>query len=136
MRDRAPLALIEQAVMLLVFALAAALCLKAFIWADGQSRQSADRDMALLEAQSAAEVLKANGGDYTAAVECQGGMWDGRVWKICYDDRWDRTEVNGTYELSAIPGDKELEYLGTAVVEVRSGDRILVRLPVSWQEVD
>ena len=39
MKSRAPLALMEQTVMVLVFALAAALCLRAFVLADGISRQ-------------------------------------------------------------------------------------------------
>ena len=40
MKSRAPLALMEQMVMLLVFALAAALCLQAFVRSDNISRQS------------------------------------------------------------------------------------------------
>ena len=39
MRSKAPLALMEQMVMVLVFALAAALCLQAFALADRISRQ-------------------------------------------------------------------------------------------------
>lgn len=47
MRSKAPLALMEQMVMVLVFALAAALCLQAFALADRISRQNAERDQAL-----------------------------------------------------------------------------------------
>ena len=54
MRSKAPLAMIEQTVMVLVFALAAALCLQVFVWCDRQSRDSAARDQAVLCAQSAA----------------------------------------------------------------------------------
>ena len=46
MRSKAPLALMEQMVMVLVFALAAALCLQAFALADRISRQNAERDQA------------------------------------------------------------------------------------------
>ena len=58
MRSKSPLALMEQLVMVLVFALAAALCVQAFVLADGRSQQTVDRDHALLEAQNVAETLK------------------------------------------------------------------------------
>ena len=58
MRSKAPLALMEQMVMVLVFALAAALCLQAFALADRISRQNAERDQALVAAQNAAEQVK------------------------------------------------------------------------------
>ena len=38
-RSKAPLAMMEQMVMLLVFALAAALCLQAFVKSDGMSKR-------------------------------------------------------------------------------------------------
>ena len=69
MRSKAPLVLMEQAVMVLVFALAAALCLRAFVWSDQLSRQNEARDRALLEVQNAAEALKHTGGDMAHAQE-------------------------------------------------------------------
>ena len=50
MRSKAPLILMEQMVMLLVFALAAALCLQAFVKSDALSSRGEARDRALLEA--------------------------------------------------------------------------------------
>ena len=64
MRSKAPLALMEQMVMVLVFALAAALCLQAFALADRISRQNAERDQALVAAQNAAEQVKQVRGDW------------------------------------------------------------------------
>ena len=61
-RSRAPLALMELTVMLLVFALAAALCLQAFVVSSRQAAQSQARDTAVRLAQTAAETLKAAGG--------------------------------------------------------------------------
>ena len=49
MRSKAPLVLIEQMIMLLVFALAAALCLQAFVKADGISMQGEKRSYAVVE---------------------------------------------------------------------------------------
>ena len=48
MKSKAPLMLMEQMVMLLVFALAAALCLQAFVKADEISKQAEARDRAVL----------------------------------------------------------------------------------------
>ena len=61
MRSKASLLLMEQLVMLLVFALAAALCLNVFVRADEISRQTAVWDEATRIAQNAAEVLKSGG---------------------------------------------------------------------------
>ena len=63
MRSKAPLMMMEQMVMLLVFALAAALCLQAFVKSDEMSRRSEARDRAVAEAQNAAELIRYYGGD-------------------------------------------------------------------------
>lgn len=135
MRSRAPLALIEQVFMLLVFALAAVLCLRAFVWADTQSKESVARDQAMIQAQSAAEVLKHCDGDYAAAAEICGGTWDGGVWTIRYDDGWQQTEGEGTYLLQVSPEESGSNYLGLAAVEVFQAQTHLAALDVAWQEV-
>lgn len=53
--------LMEQLIMILVFALAAALCLQVFAKADTIARQTACRDEAVQMAQNAAELLKHTG---------------------------------------------------------------------------
>ena len=135
MRSKAPLALIEQAIMLLVFALAAVLCLRAFVWADRQSDVNASRDRAMLQAQTAAETLKYCRGDYSEAAKMAGGEWDGKSWSIGYDETWNVTDEDELYLLQVVPNEGKLEYLGQAEVEVRMNGEELVRLPVSWQEV-
>ena len=80
MKSRAPLALMEQTVMVLVFALAAALCLRAFVLADGISRRVEATDRAVLWAESAADTLKARNGDLAqAAAELGGNLADRRL---------------------------------------------------------
>lgn len=59
MKSKASLVLMEQLVMILVFALCAALCLQAFVGADRISQETARRDEAVLLAQNTAESLKA-----------------------------------------------------------------------------
>lgn len=135
MRSKAPLALIEQAVMLAVFALAAVLCLKAFVWADLRSAENAGADRALLQAQSAAETLKNCRGDCPEAAGIMGGMWDGTRWSIRYDENWAETDGEAAYLLQATPLDTAEKYLGSAQVEVLRGEVVLTSLTVNWQEV-
>lgn len=58
MKNKASLLLMEQLVMILVFALCAALCLQGFVAADRISRETALRDEAVVLAQNTAEALK------------------------------------------------------------------------------
>lgn len=58
MKNKSTLLLMEQLIMVLVFALATALCLRVFVKADEISLQTARQDRAVLLAQNAAEQLK------------------------------------------------------------------------------
>ena len=136
MKNKAPLILIEQTVMVLVFALAAALCLQAFVWADRTSRHNADRDAAVLHARSAAEVLKSQHGSFTSAADFYGGIADGPSWEISYDENWNKTDSEPAFRLRVLPTEDTHAYLGSASVEVVTADgKTLAALPVCWQEV-
>ena len=67
MKHKSSLLLMEQLIMLLVFALAAVLCLQIFIKADTLSRETEGQDRAVVLAQNAAALLKASGGDIARA---------------------------------------------------------------------
>ncbi len=73
MRSKAPLILMEQMVMLLVFALAAALCLQAFVKSDDISSRSEARDRAAVLCQTAAETIRCYGGDAQNALSKAAG---------------------------------------------------------------
>ena len=73
MRSKTPLAMMELLVMLLVFALAAAVCVQVFVFAGADSRRDAARDRALAEVQNAAECIKSLRGDYETAARRLGG---------------------------------------------------------------
>ena len=135
MKGKTALTLIEQSIMLLVLALAAALCLQAFVWADTQSRQSTARDRALIQLQSAAEVLKASSGDYSAAADAFGGTANDGQWLICWDENWVQTPYPGTFQLQATPQTTQNDYLGSALLELRQGKTSLCSLTICWQEV-
>lgn len=135
MKNRGALVLIEQAVMLLVFALAAVLCLRAFVWADAASKEITARDGALLQAQNAAEVLKGVHGDFELAAEQMGGIWDGETWVVLYDENWEMIDELHTYTLRAVPGRTDQKYMGQAHLSVYQGETELAALEVGWQEV-
>lgn len=127
MRSKTPLVLMEQLVMVLIFALAAALCLRCFVGADRLSARNALRDDGVLAAQTAAETIKGCGGDYEKAAELLGGQWsDGRI-----------TVDRDGLTLFVAPADSGNALLGSASIEVYAGDddRLLFDLTVLWQEV-
>lgn len=136
MKEKSALALMEQAIMLLVLALAAALCLQAFVWADTHSRENSNRDRALTQLQSAAEVLKGCKGDGAAAAAIFGGQVDEDGWSVYWDENWEQTEQAGVYRLSAVPEAEITDYLGCAQLELRQEDgTALGSLRICWQEV-
>lgn len=126
MRSKAPLALMEQVCMLLVLAVAAVVCLQAFVWSDRTSAQCQAQDQALVYAQNAAELLK-HTGDPAAAARQLGGKADGGVWVV---------PCHGGQTLYIIPHDSGIACLETAAVEVYDGDTRLVSLETAWQEVE
>lgn len=113
MKHKTSLLLMEQLVMILVFALAAALCLQAFAQAKTISEETSRRDQAVTMAQNAAEILKASGGD-TEALDALSG--------------------NGFF-LSVIRQPQELPGLAQAEIQVLYGETVLFSLETGWQEV-
>ena len=92
MRSKAPLALMEQMIMLLVFALAAAVCLQAFVKSGDISRRIEERDQAALLCQTAAETIRHYGGDGASALSQAAGdlgadYSQGLLW-LDYDGDW------------------------------------------------
>lgn len=124
MKSKAPLVMMEQLIMLLVFALAAALCLRAFVLADGQAEKAALRDRAMLEVQQAAETIKYCRGDMIKAAEILG---------CTAAENQLKAECEG-FELYAERTGSDWEPLGRARVwaEDGSGER-LIELELAWQ---
>lgn len=136
MKRNASLALTEQVIMLLILIFAAALCLRAFAWSDQKSLYYKDRDRAMVEVQSAAEVLKAHSGDFAAAAAAYGGSATQTQWVLEFDENWQITETSGTYLMHANAVAADVDYLGSAVLTIQSnGGDSFMELTVSWQEV-
>ena len=143
MKSKAPLLLMEQMVMLLVFALAAALCLQAFVKSDGISKDSENRDRAAALCQSAAESVCHCGGDMAAAAALlevpypYGG--DDLSFEIHYNEDWTLCD-NREYAfcLRIRPVDSGVDGLGKAAVEmINTADQMVIfEIQTAWQEVD
>ena len=136
MKRNASLALIEQVIMLLILIVAAALCLRAFAWSDQQSLHYTDRDRAMVELQSAAEILKTHSGDFSAAAASYGGRATQTQRVLDFDENWNITATSGTDRICATAIACDVDYLGSATLTVQPvvGD-IFAELTISWQEV-
>lgn len=136
MNRRATLSLMELVIMLLVLAVAAAFALQAFVRADRISEENATRDQALLQLQSAAEVLKSTRGDFSAAAAIHGGNAETDQWQLSFDESWKQTK-DGCYRLQVARLDPDIPHLGGARLELLQPDgSVLARLEVRWQEVE
>lgn len=121
--------------MLLVLAVVAALCLRAFAWADLRARENDSRDQAILQLQSAAQVLKATGGSLEEAVTLHGGFASGNTWELFFDGQWKLTAAPDTYRLQVRLLEPEYACLGSAALTVfRADGSVLAALDAAWQE--
>lgn len=135
MRNRASLTMIELVLMFFVFSFAAAWCMRTFVWTDQQSQSQYQREKAMIQAQSAAEITKSLRGDLNAVSRELGGVAEGDRWVLYFDKDWELTDGEDSYSLQVTRADSGVPYLGRAVIEVRKGGQILAALEVGWQEV-
>ena len=136
MKSKAPLALMEQMVMLLVFALAAALCLQAFVKSDEISETSAARDRAAVLCQSVAEVIRSGRGGpahaLSSAAERLNCRYDqGLLW-MDYDEDWN-DDSESVYRLTAQAIPSGVPGLCTVRVAVERDGEQLFELNAAWQ---
>ena len=135
MRSKTPLALMEQIIMVLVFALAAALCLRAFVLSDTISRTCEERDRAVMAAQTVAEVLKLSRGDYAETERTAEAILKDVDVVIHHDHHFD-TPSDCALTLTVLHTDSSTDLLGCAEITAynTTGETIL-SLTVAWQEV-
>lgn len=124
MKNKASLVLLEQLIMTLVFALAAAICLQIFVKADSVSLETARLGQAQVLAQNAAETVKSTHGDLIRAAAVLGGSADDHVLVL------ESEELLLT--VSKLPAEKGL---GKADVTVTFEDATLLAFTAGWQEV-
>lgn len=136
-KSKSYLALMEQAIMILVFAFAAAMCVQAFQKADAVSKELADRDKAVNISQTVAETVKSMRGDLETAAAVLNGCVEENKLLIWYDNKWnsvsDREEA--VYEL-CLTGTETSVYLAKSKISVTEikKKKELFSLPVNWQK--
>ena len=126
MKNRSALVLMEQLVMILVFALVAAVCLQIFLGADSISQKTQLKDHAVMLAQNGAETAKLHKGDMTKMAQTLGGTTDGVTLETQTDDL--------RMVITILP--EEMPGLGQAQIRVlqTQTDTELYSLTVGWQE--
>lgn len=125
MKNKTFLPLIEQMIMILIFALAAAFCLQGFASADRISKRQAVLTEAVVTVQNTAEILKSSHGDYNLAAELLTGTVTDTGLQIQTED----------YTLTATAAEEQLDSLASAKIKVLYKTETLYELTVSWQEV-
>lgn len=125
MKNRTSLVLMEQLVMVMVFALAAALCLGVFVKADRICAETADRDGAVLLAQNGAEVLKSCSGDTGQAALLLGGT----------PSETGLTVQSDGYIMEVQLTESGISGLGQADIHVFWDEELIFSLRTGWQEV-
>ena len=124
MKNRTSLLLMEQLVMVLVFAIAAAVCLRLFGAAWQINRQTELRSEAAVLAQNGAEAVKGCQGDLEKAGMILDGETNGDV----------LTVSDGELVMQIIRLPDSLPGLGQAQIRVMQEQEELFFLAVSWQE--
>lgn len=134
MKSKAPLAMMEQIVMVLVFALAAALCLQTFVLSGKISKKTEAKNRAVTEVQNAAELMK-NGGflEYAkryAPTETEGEYvsFFTEDWQITGEEKQAEYKMTVTYTESA-----ELPLWQADITLATASGEELISIPVAGQ---
>lgn len=137
MTKKSVLQLMELLIMVLVFALSACICVRCFVHADQLSRQQEQKTQAMLVAQNAAELLKAESGDLEKAAAQMGGSCQENSWSLLLDASWEPAQDADSAEYMLLvtrQAEGQLP-MGKALVQVRRMDMtVLAELQIAWQE--
>ncbi len=134
MRSKAPLVMMEQIVMVLIFALAAALCLQTFVLSEKLSMRTEAGNRATIEAQNVAEDIKAQG--LKVYIQEQSAEQTKEGYRIFFDAVWNTvSDAEGAvYYLDICPKNTDSEYLWILDLIVTEQDGTeLFRIPVAGQ---
>ena len=103
MRSKATLSLMELLVMVLVFALAAALCMQAFARAQAISLETMRRDEAVVLAQNGAELLKTGMTEPEIEKQLSDGTYTVQIWELPQEiPGLKQAEISVFYENTAL----------------------------------
>jgi len=104
-RSKSTLFLIEQLIVIAVFAICAAACISIFTAAYFYTNDSAAASKAIVKAENAAEVFKATGGNVADVAEILGGtvLSTDSSMIVYYNDQWQTCGIiDASYLLSLV----------------------------------
>lgn len=130
MKSKTPLVLVEQIIMILIFAVSAAICLKSFVYSEKLSENVQSQDNAILCVSNVAEVIKNSSGDFNQASAKFGGEIENGVLQINF------SEFENTVEVKARKKDSGIPRLGKAevIAFIKSEEKAVIE--ICWQEDD
>lgn len=134
-KSRAPLVLMEQLVMVLVFALAAAVCIQSFVMTGIRSKKLVQKDHAMMVCESLAEIVKACHGDKNKILsETGGSLQEDRI-QVSYDENWNRVPREDAVYMAVfqLQDTKSLCHRGTITVTAQENEDVLFSLDIAWQ---
>ena len=134
-KSKAPLSLMEQVVMILVFAFAAALCVQAFVLADTMSQEAYERDKAAIISQAMAETVKSQKGDMEKVCEILNGHEISEGVILYYDREWKPCAEEGSVYLVELTIIEKGTFLTKAEIVAKAvkEKKLIFKLPVNWQ---
>lgn len=104
--SRSTLFLIEQLIMIAVFAICAALCIRFFTESFVMAKESRDEKNSLIAAESGAACFKALGGDMPGIAQMLEGTFEDRdgqgAVRVFYDQNWRSCTSTGAFYLMEI----------------------------------
>lgn len=129
-KSKTTLTLMEQLIMIAVFAVAVAVCLRVFAFANSRSEQNLINDVAVNESRNAAEVIKSTGGDFKRASE---------ILSAVPTENGLEKDLSGEYGSLLLAAERlqfAAEGLGNASVTVSDPEtgRQVFSITVCWQE--
>ena len=129
MKSKTPLVLMDQIIMVLIFALSAVVYIKVFVYSNNVSKSVEAASHAAFKAQTMAEELK-----YSSGESLENWNYDNDSWYIYYDENWQETKEEAEYTMKVT---KEYEEDGLCRVSLRVLDdrEVIFEIPVAWQEV-
>lgn len=127
-RSKRSLLLIEISILLMFFALSAAVCVNIFVSAAAKSRLSSELNKAVLSAQSITEAISACTGDpQTAQTLLSAEKTQEGVYEIYYDKNWAATTASEAVYTARIGLSREGDMLAVAVA-LSKGETVLYTL--------
>ena len=134
--SKAPLVLMEQVIMVLVFALVSAVCIQAFALARTTSIRMSDRDHAMNISQTLAETVKAYSGNMEAVCGSLGGEIEGEQLVFYYDSGWESVSKSADASFRAVFAQEEQDGFcryGQITVSDTAEDQEIFSMRVAWQ---